>query len=252
MGGGKVPDAWDDDWIEKADSPAPANETGSKPVKLSKAERRAKQAEFNRQIWEDAEAPNQSFFLSTRTEVPLKSEFKPAMKVLSRKPETASGALGPGQLSLDNEDQDEDNDEGKARPLTAEERQLKTQQEREEKQKKYEEARQRLFGVSHASTSKPSGSTTPPRQKANGEVRGSSRTRGTRDPRHLSSSGAAAGPARQLYDPSYSAKVDATFPKKRDETFDAFEQQQPIRAPRGPDGSGRGGFGFAPRGGNLS
>ncbi|KAI4169670.1 MAG: hypothetical protein LQ348_007236 [Seirophora lacunosa] len=165
------------------------------------------------------------------------------MKVLSRKPETASGALGPGQLSLDNEDQDEDNDEGKARPLTAEERQLKTQQEREEKQKKYEEARQRLFGVSHASTSKPSGSTTPPRQKANGEVRGSSRTRGTR---HLSSSGG--GAARQLYDPNYSAKVDATISQKRDETFDA---SQPIRAPRGPDGSGRGGFGFAPRGGNF-
>lgn len=72
MGGGKVPDAWDDDWIEKADvrsssqppisyvdgescqSPAPANEAAPKPVKLSKAERRAKQAEFNRQIWQDA------------------------------------------------------------------------------------------------------------------------------------------------------------------------------------------------------
>ena len=69
--GGKVPDAWDDDWVEKADvglhvpsldnpvhriqqttattpDPTPINK------KLTKAERRAKQAEFNRQLWEDA------------------------------------------------------------------------------------------------------------------------------------------------------------------------------------------------------
>ncbi|KAL8984070.1 MAG: hypothetical protein Q9177_004797 [Variospora cf. flavescens] len=258
MGGGKVPDAWDDDWIEKADSPAPANEAAPKPVKLSKAERRAKQAEFNRQIWQDAEAPNQSFFLNTRTEVPLKSEFKPAMKVLSRKPETASGAFGPGQLPFDNEDQDQDEDEGKARPLTAEERQLKAQQEREEKQKKYEEARQRLFGVNQASASESSRSTTPPRQRANGESRGSTKSRGMRDPRHLPSSRSGAGPAQQLYDPNYTAKVEATLTNTDYEMSgisnqpSPYEQQQPIRSPRGPDGSGRGGFGFAPRGGKLS
>ena len=64
-------DAWDDDWINKADVCAFSFESygltnklhQSKPAtpdpapastKLSKAERRAKQAEFNRQIWEDA------------------------------------------------------------------------------------------------------------------------------------------------------------------------------------------------------
>lgn len=209
-------------------------------------------------IFRDREAPNQSFFLNTRTEVPLKSEFKPAMKVLSRKPETASGAFGPGQLPFDNEDQDQDEDEGKARPLTAEERQLKAQQEREEKQKKYEEARQRLFGVNQASASKSSRSTTPPRQRANGESRGSSKSRGMRDPRHLPSSRSGAGPAQQLYDPNYSAKVEATLTNMDYEMSgisnqpSPYEQQQSIRSPRGPDGSGRGGFGFAPRGGKLS
>ncbi len=90
-----------------------------------------------------SETQNQDFFLSTRTEVPLKSEFKPAMKVLSRKPAATSGAPGAEQLLFDNDDQDDEEDVGKARALTTEERQHKAQQEREEKQKKYEEARQR-------------------------------------------------------------------------------------------------------------
>ena len=63
-------DAWDDDWIEKADvcktsfldafinKKHQSKPTTPDPVptstKLSKAERRAKQVEFNRQIWEDA------------------------------------------------------------------------------------------------------------------------------------------------------------------------------------------------------
>ncbi|KAL8933143.1 MAG: hypothetical protein Q9216_006503 [Gyalolechia sp. 2 TL-2023] len=257
MGGGKVPDAWDDDWVEKADAPAPVSESASKPVKLSKAERRAKQAEFNRQLWEDAEAQNQNYFLTSRTEVPLKSEFKPAMKVLSRKPASANTVLGLGQLSLDNDDQDEDEDGSKERVLTAEERQLKAQQEREEKQKKYEEARQRLFGVGNASTDKSSGSTTPPRQKANGESRGMSKSRGARDGRHLISSASGGGPARQLYDPNDKSKPEPTHSQRNDRPPTASgrstpSEQQPIRSPRGPDGSGRGGFGFAPRGGKVS
>lgn len=63
-------DAWDDDWIQKADVQkillnvlVPADILQSKPstpnssisnAKLSKAERRAQQAEFNRKLWEDA------------------------------------------------------------------------------------------------------------------------------------------------------------------------------------------------------
>ena len=71
--GNKVPSAWDDDWVDNADvsfmrlsqsldrlivtlkqtstansEPAPTNK------KLTKAEKRARQAEFNRQIWADA------------------------------------------------------------------------------------------------------------------------------------------------------------------------------------------------------
>lgn len=203
------------------------------------------------------ETQNQNYFLTSRAEVPLKSEFKPAMKVLSRKPTTGNTTLGAGQLALDNEDQDEEEDESKERVLTAEERQLKAQQEREEKQKKYEEARQRLFGVGNTSTEKSLGSTTPPRQKANGEYRGMSKSRGTRDGRHIVSSGAGGGPSRQLYNPNEKTKSESMNLQTNDTTPSTSGrstpiEQQPIRSPRGPDGSGRGGFGFAPRGGKLS
>lgn len=68
-----MPDAWDDDWIANADvslytnqyvefwliledfkSPKAKADPPPSNAKISKAERRAKQAEFNRKIWEDA------------------------------------------------------------------------------------------------------------------------------------------------------------------------------------------------------
>lgn len=67
---------------------------------------------------------------------------------------------------------------------------------------------------------------------------------------------------RDLYDPSYGPKPDSVFLQRRvDDGFSpntttglvsgsgtraqaADAPIQPIRAPRGPDGSGRGGFGF--------
>ncbi|KAL9576796.1 MAG: hypothetical protein Q9212_006809 [Teloschistes hypoglaucus] len=256
MAGGKIPDAWDDDWVEKANTPAVGASSTPKQAKLSKAERRAKQLEFNRQLWEDAETQNQNqnFFLNSRTEIPLKSDFKPAMKVLSRKPNPGSAAptnaaSGLGQLSI--EDDDDEEDEVKTTTLTAEERQIKAQKDREEKQKKYEEARQRLFGTGNSSTGKSSGITTPPKQRMNGDSKGPSRNRPARDSRPSSAAGAG-GPARQLYDPNYTAKSDSTFVQNYEGTPNVSAGstpvgQQPIRMPRGPDGSGRGGHGFAPR-----
>ncbi|KAL8690189.1 MAG: hypothetical protein Q9224_004465 [Gallowayella concinna] len=253
MGGGKVPDAWDDDWVQKADTPPVKTESNSKPAKLSKAERRAKQAEFNRQMWEDAETPNQNFFLNTRTEVPLKSDFKPAMQVLSRKPATkpttSNLVLGLGQLSVGDEDDDED-EEVNTKTLTAEERQLKAQKEREEKQKKYEEARERLFGNNTVSASKSSGNTTPPRTKVIAGSRGSRRNKTVAEGRTSTPSG-----TRQLFDPNYTAKLDSGYMQKGNSPNISGRstptEQQPIRNPRGPDGSGRGGFGFASRGGKV-
>ncbi|KAL8998019.1 MAG: hypothetical protein Q9169_002859 [Polycauliona sp. 2 TL-2023] len=231
-------------------------ESVSKPAKISKAERRAKQAEFNRQLWEDAGAQNQNFFLNSRTDVPLKSEFKPTMQVLSRKPakpnSTSTVAAGLGLLSVDDDDDDEE-DEAKTRVLTAEERQLKAQKEREEKQKKYDVARQRILGDGSAAAGKLSGHTTPTRGKVNGGSRGPSKSKAAAEARNPTPSGAGSGPPRQLYDPNYTAKPDTVFAQKESTPNGSGRstpiEQQPIRNPRGPDGSGRGGFGFAPRGG---
>ncbi|KAL9036345.1 MAG: hypothetical protein Q9180_004353 [Flavoplaca navasiana] len=256
--GGKMPDAWDDDWVQKADTPSVATEPAPKPAKVSKAERRAKQAEFNRQLWEDAGAQNQNFFLNSRTDVPLKSEFRPAMQVLSRKPakptSTSAVTSGLGQLSVDDDDDDEE-DETKAKVLTAEERQLKAQKEREEKQKKYDVARERILGNGSAKAGKPSGNTTPPtREKVNGGSRGPSRNRTALDGRNATSSGSGAGLPR-LYDPNYTAKPDFAFSPTGSTPNGSGRstpiEQQLVRNPRGPDGSGRGGFGFASRGGKV-
>jgi hypothetical protein len=57
-----VPDAWDDDWesqADKADDAATA-EAAEEQVEISKAERLAKHAESNKQLWESALVTNRS------------------------------------------------------------------------------------------------------------------------------------------------------------------------------------------------
>lgn len=247
-----MPDAWDDDWIAKADSSTSKPQPSPSVAKISKAERRAKQAEFNRQLWQDAEDPQDNFFLKTRNVVPLKSEFKPAMQVLSRKPavKPAAGidpATGLAQLSVEEDDDDED--DAKKTALTLQERQEKAQREREEKQRKYEEVRQKLFGTEEASTSSKTGSVSP--AKNNGNSRNQSRNKAARDSRPSSSASNRTAGTRQLYDPNDSGKPGTSSVLKK-ETKVTPNEIQPIRNPRNPDDSGRGGFGFAPRGGRTA
>ena len=248
-----------------ASEPAPTNK------KLSKAERRAKQAEFNRQLWDAAyvsvatlqivtclskvysEAPEGSYYVHTRDDVPLKTEFKPAMKVLSRKPPSKPTnndvATGVGHLDLEEDDDDEEENAKKA-TMTLEERQAKAQRDREEKQRKYEEVRQRLFGNDKTSRQASPGNTTPAIQKDGGSRHQSRNRGGAADGRPLSSAG---NKSRQLYDPDYTVKAGSIYVQKKDNQVASGRstpgEQVPIRSPRGPDGSGRGGFGFVPRGG---
>ena len=239
-----MPDAWDDDWIAKGDSSTAKDEAAPSSTKVSKAERRAKQAEFNRQLWENAEDPQDNFFLKSRDIVPLKSEFKPAMKVLSRKPDKKSAANveGMGQLNID--DDDESEDENKKHELTAEERREKAQREREEKQKKYEEVRQKLFGNDQsASTTAASGP-----KKNTSKNSSPSRNKNSRDSRPSSSLSNKVG---RLYDPNDTGKPGVSSVLRKETNVEPNELQ-PIRSPRAPDHSGRGGFGFAPRGGKTA
>jgi hypothetical protein len=202
-----------------------------------------------------SEAPAAPYFVESRNDTPLQSGFKPNVTVLSRKstPTIARKDLGSGiqQLSLEDEEEDED-DTTKPKPLTAEERQLKAQREMEEKRRKYLEARERIMGSSEpASGSSSPRSSTPP---SRGAERGKGRGRGapTRDNKDSRPGSAASNTAnskgKQLYDPNYVAKPDSNYIQKETDSVIPIDQQI-VRNPRGPDGSGRRGHGFVGRGG---
>ncbi|KAJ5637932.1 hypothetical protein N7490_007811 [Penicillium lividum] len=267
----QLPDAWDDDWEPRAD--ALATETTpptEKKVssKVTKAQRRAQQAEFNRQLWEQAETPQTFHFVEARSDVPLKQDIKPAVTLLSRRPQIATrqsansgvdgAAAGLGQLGLDGDDGESDDEGNKSPEPTFEERQAIALKNREEKQRKYEEARERLFGSPSANNSGNSspGSTTPPRQQS-GEGRGKGKGRGGRDYQKRDSS-AASSKSKHLYDPTTAFRSNGPHLQRRDHPGDRSDSekpsspaspaspapQQPTRHPRGPDASGRGGFKF--------
>ncbi|KAI9759068.1 MAG: hypothetical protein M4579_002584 [Chaenotheca gracillima] len=265
-----VPDAWDDSWEAEADRPE-IPQGPPEPARTTKAERLAKHAELNKKLWESADSDETFHFVETRNEVPLKSDFKPAVKVLSRKPapKLASrhdNTSGISRLAIDDDEDDEVEDASKQITLSAEERKQKAQKEREDKQRRYDEARERLFGASGTASGESSpGTLTPPTTESK-TAKGKGKGRGSRDARPNSSSGretprsvasrsnADMNDGRQLYDPDYTAKSTSSYVQRKNQDPSrrllptADEELQPIRAPRGPDGSGRGGFGFTGRG----
>ncbi|EED24234.1 conserved hypothetical protein [Talaromyces stipitatus ATCC 10500] len=288
-----VPDAWEADWESLADNQDQKPETPPKKVssKVTKAQRRAAQAEFNRKLWEEAETPQTFHYIESRSAVPLKQDFKPAVTVLSRRPQIAVrnnniDAAGEGISNLNINGSganlsDSDEETNKPPEMTPEERQAKALRDREEKQRKYEEARERLFGNSStpgSNTSSPGGTRPSSRNRDSGfdssgtrggsGGRGRNRGHGNRDRdsnnnnnsnnREKRDSPGGTGKQRQLYDPGYSTKPNSSTsysqrrpPQLPTERSDGEQQQQairPSRNPRGPDGSGRGGFGFSPRG----
>jgi len=256
-----VPDAWDDDWQNVVDvsqaltvprlhtyisQKTPARPKAA-PVMLSRAERKAQHAEANRQLWEAAESHEQPYFLEAKNNIPLKEEIKPQLKVLSRKPQPMNLASRSGGAPIeDDEDSEEEACRKNAESLA--ERQRKAAIEREEKQRKYAEVRERLFGPTAATREfAESGSKSPAGRDSR---QGSRKGRGGRGGSHANSS-AEQSPARhaqaskQLFDPSLSSKPRGLEVARSVTPKD----EQPIRQPRGPDSSGRGGFGIALRGG---
>ncbi|KAI1661059.1 hypothetical protein F4813DRAFT_273530 [Daldinia decipiens] len=274
----KVPDAWeDDDWEVQADKTIAVEEESKSQTQpqpqLSKAERLAQHAESNKKLWESAEAPHETFhYLAARSDPPLATGFKPAVKVLSRKPVSDPNAA----------DGDDDEDSKKTPQLTPEEILAKQQREREEKQRRYDEARAKIFGTNSTAigSSNPSsgtstpGAVTPPRSAEGRGPRGRGRggrggggghrhneSRGERDrdrDSNIQRPSSQSGGGRELYDPNYSPKPGVPLERKGNSNncdggaplrrSTPREEDQVIRAPRGPDGSGRGGFGFAKRG----
>ncbi|PMD14580.1 hypothetical protein NA56DRAFT_373810 [Hyaloscypha hepaticicola] len=246
---GAVPDAWDDDWESQADKAdaATAAAKADEEVKISKAERLAKHAETNRKLWESAEEPETFHFLAANDNVPLKSEFKPALKVLSRKPapkvvQRVDPVTGMAKMTV--EDEDDEVEQKKDRP-SPEELRLKSHREREEKQKRYDEARARILGTT-SGTSSP-GTTTPPTEESRPNR---SRGRGRGNGRQENQRPGSQPGNKELFDPSYTPKPGVTIQKRNGEGSRSGHEDQVIRTPR-PPGSGKG-FGFANRGGKAS
>lgn len=229
--------------------------------------------------------PQTFHYLEASNSVPLTSSFKPQVKVLSRKPIIAKRNATVGMAGLSMGDDDDDDDEQKTPQLTADEIRAKQKRDLEEKQRRYDEARAKIFGESNPSSRGSSpGTVTPPRSDSRHSVRGGrgrggggqrnnnsgniNDGRGQPDMRRVNNQ---ASSGRELYDPNFSPKPESTAQRRggavdnsdggsgrgtplRDGEyqFQAPQQQQAIRMPRGPDGTGRGGFGFARRGGKES
>ncbi|KAL6832728.1 hypothetical protein V8C40DRAFT_143724 [Trichoderma camerunense] len=288
-GGVPVPDAWDDDWEAQADrlDRKEAKEPQAVPQpNLSRQERMQQHAEANRKLWESADSTTETFHYieANGGGVPLTTSFKPQVKVLSRKPVIAKKdpVTGLAQMSLD------DGDDGRPQQaqMTPDEIRAKQKRDREEKQRRYDEARAKIFGESAPSSrgsSPGTGTVTPPRTEGRGSYRGRGRGRGgnysggynygnnggsgssnnnSSSAINNESSGqqfeprrpaAQPGPRRELFDPSSSPKPESIRRGGSDSPMRGQagrDEHQAIRAPRGPDGSGRGGFGFARRGGS--
>lgn len=279
----EVPDAWDDDWEAQADktdqevtSIAP-----EEPAVASKAERLAKHAEQQKSLWESAyvllisytrvhnrnvqdysQKPEPFHYLAAQPAPPLKAEFKPALKLLSRKPTPRTVTVQDPVTGISRVkiiDDDEDGEDMKRNVLSAEERRIRAQKEREEKQRKYEEVRARLFGTdAHSGSGKGGGSgTSSPGSESEGRggrSRGRGRAaRGIQDIRRTEGRGDGLA-AKELYDPN-STPRPVSIQKRggvpSSGTASPKLEEQVIRAPKGPDGNGRGGFVFGNRGGKA-
>ncbi|ROT37440.1 hypothetical protein SODALDRAFT_361149 [Sodiomyces alkalinus F11] len=206
-------------------------------------------------------------------------------QTIARRRDPVSGA--PSQLyDGDGSEDDEENERKKERTLSPEEIRAKQQREREEKQRRYDEVRAKIFGEPNPSSGASSpGAVTPPRPESRG---GGYNQRGARGRGRGRGGGNGGGPGRQgqyhnqqfqdeqtrrpdgrsetkeLYDPNHSPKPgfqlqkrggvgnsggsSSTTPSGRASLMEQDQAGTVIRAPHGPDGSGRVGFGFARRG----
>ncbi|RAL65096.1 hypothetical protein DID88_001203 [Monilinia fructigena] len=253
-----IPSAWDDDWESQADayeSTPPAKGAVEEEPKISKAERLAKHAETNRKIWESAETPGAT-------------PYKAPLTLLSRKPAprtiTKTDPRTGKKITVEAEEEEEVVVAGPS----AEELREKAQREREEKQKKYDEARARILGTSASPKSNsgngrggsggnsPRNGTPPLYDKGRGRGRGN-------DIRRAENRADDRTGQKELFDPNYTPKPGSITTQKATRSGEGSrsgsdtstptlrENDQVIRAPRGPDATGKG-FGFANRGGKMS
>ncbi len=164
---------------------------------------------------------------------------------------------GLEQLTIQDDDNDEDEDASKKHQPTPEEIRQRQEREREEKQRRYDEARAKIFGDSNPSSGQSTPGTVTPPQQGDGRSNyrggragrgrgGGGRPNNNRQDRQDDRRQPAPQPSgsRELFDPNYTSKPGF---KQSSRSGTLREDDQVIRAPRGPDGNGRGGFNFARR-----
>lgn len=191
-------------------------------------------------------------FLQARNPL-VQPTFKPAVTVLARKPTPQVLSRNGGMAGLSIED-DDDSEEERQRKAAAdfEERKARAAKERAEKERKYAEARERIFGSPAASEDSRSNSPSKP-------TRGKGRGRGGRDSQPRSSNEQSpartiAPGGRQLFEPSYAPKPGSIHIQRKEEAGSRpgsrpgtpSLQEKPVREPRGPARGG--GRGFTSRG----
>lgn len=185
---------------------------------------------------------------------PIQSTFKPAVTVLARKPTPQVLSRNRGMAGLSLEDDEDDSEEERQKKAAAdfEERKIRAAKERAEKERKYAEARERIFGspaVSGESRSNSPNKTTRGKGKGRGGRESQPRSSNEQSPARVT-----APSGRQLFEPSYTPKPGSVYVQRRDDGGSRPDsrpstpslQEKPIREPRGPARGG--GRGFAGRG----
>ncbi|RMZ69021.1 SUZ domain [Pyrenophora seminiperda CCB06] len=239
-------DAWDDDWESLADKEDEKPAEDQPKPKLTNAQLKAQHAELNKQLWQAAENPEPQWYPEVRP-APVAATFKPKVTMLARKP--TPQVLSRNMAGMNLEDDDSEEERKKKAAADFEERKARAQKERAEKERKYAEARERIFGSPAASTPDDSRTNSP-----NKSARGKGRARGGRDSQPRSSNeqspAPTAAPARQLFDPTYTPKPGTAYTQKKDSSNSRPStpntQEKPVRQPQGPARGG--GRGFASRG----
>ncbi|KAA8567359.1 hypothetical protein EYC84_010386 [Monilinia fructicola] len=243
-----VPNAWDDDWESQADayeSTPPAKGAVEEEPKISKAERLARHAESNKKIWESAETPGglsaQFPFLlppNIARPVPLATPYKAPLTLLSRKPAPRTiTKIDPQTGKKITVEAEEEEEVIVAGPMPHQEAILEN-------------------GRGGSGGNSPRNGTPPLYDKGRGRGRGNE----IRRPENRADSRTG---QKELFDPNYTPKPGLTTTQKATRSGEGSrsgsgtstptsrENDQVIRAPRGPDATGKG-FGFANRGGKTS
>ena len=205
----------------------------------------------------DSENPEPVFLQTSNP--PVLQPFKPAVTVLARKPtpQLLSRNGGMAGLSLDDDDEDSEEERRKKAAADFEERKARAAKERVEKERKYAEARERIFGSPAASEDSRSNS---PSKRGGKGARGGrgARESAPRSSNEQSPARTTAPAARLLFEPAYAPKPGSMHAQRREEGAASRPgsrpptpslQEKPVREPRGPArGGGRGFGGFAGRG----